>query len=179
MRTKFEIKKTILGNDLFVSENWVSNGVFAIRKLFVKNADDFYNEQIFNRLSIYKGVSGDFTKEDNDFEQWIKKNFIHKYLKTGVCIRELKKFFTVFESKTAKDEYKYILIDNEYVDYFNLDVLYGAELHDSIVFVDDTEQIDFFICDNDINFDKVIVKKFIDFGKSDSKSEKKMNKFFK
>jgi hypothetical protein len=177
MRTKFEIKKTILINDLFVSENWISNGVFAIRKLFVTNSDDFHSEKIYNRLSIYKGVGADFSKQDDDFEQWIKKDFNNLYVKTNVCIREMKKYFTVFECKETEEQYRYILIDNDYIDYFNLEKLYGDVKNDSIVFVDNPEQIDFFVCDSELKYDSSVIQKMIRFGNGNSDS--KMNKFFK
>ena len=173
MNTNYELKKVVLGSYVFVSDSWVSNASFAIRKDKVQNVDDFSSEKIFNLLSTYKGMNSDFSKTDEDFQQYINCSFDIEYKKSNVCLKNEKETYTIFS-----DGEKYILVDSVYVDYFDLNKLYGSS-ENNVVYVNDPDKIDFFVADVDAEFDKVIVKKFIDFGKSDSKSEKKMNKFFK
>jgi len=169
-----ELKKTIFGKYVFVSDEWVSNASFAVRKEFVSNRDEFSDERIFNMTGNFKGLLSDFSKEDSDFNKFTEGTFNVKFQKTNVCIKEDKNTFYIFT-----DGNETILIDSLYVDSFDIKELYGSGDIENVVYVNDPDKIDFFVADVDAEFDKVIVKKFIDFGKSDSKSEKKMNKFFK
>jgi hypothetical protein len=174
MNNSVEIKKTVLGKFVFVSERWISNASFAIKKENVSNRDEFSDEKIFNLTGNYKGIDSDFDRADDEFSKWIECDFSKEYKKTNVCIREEKSFFTAFK---CEQNDTFIYIDNLYVDTFNLEVLYGTDEND-IVYVDQINEPNFFVADVDLKTDGKIIQKFAKI-KSNGNSDSKMNKFFK
>jgi len=152
----FDLNKAILGNNLFVSENWVSNGSFSVKKILLKNSDDFYSEEIFKRLKTYKGINYDFNKSDDGLEKFIseKDKYVNVYNKTNIIVENDGKQYSIFECKEIDN---FIFIDYIYVKFFNLEKLYGKK--DSFIYIDDNENTNFFICECDNILLNVEIKK--------------------
>ena len=144
----FDLNKTIIGGRLYVSENWITNGSFAIKKILCKNIDDFYSEDVFKRLKTYKGTSYDFNKKDKEIEQYLNKDFSIKYIKSNWQYKKDNVFYTLYESNDSN-----IFISSNYSNFFNLDFILGDIEKKSIVFVDNKDNTNLFVCETNLNIE--------------------------
>lgn len=174
-----ELNRAILGKQVFVSKNWISNNSFAIKKAIVRNSEDFISEEIFSRLSNFKGLKYKFDLKDENFENFYKeKSFDVVYSDT-----HWKYNYENFELNLfAKDEFK-MLLDTRYVKFFEIENIYGLKDKDSVVFIDKKENPNLIICDFrhnilDENVNTILYDTKIQDDLKITKGNSKLNKFF-